>query len=246
MIGAIIANYNYGQWISNAIDSCHNQTLKTVPIVVDDCSTDSSVQIIRKHFHNLQKISTISYGVQYAVEIYEDGILVIGEENTGPSQARNVAIELCKNDFSAFQILDADDSMMPNKVETLLNHMRNDVGVVYADYDIFDETNKTLIREFKEPFSPTRLLQDCIVHSGALIKTATLLEVKQRYGYYYHPSLRCAEDYNLWISIMKLGWKIIHVPESLTLVKNHNNNSTNSVSKQKWNECLQLIREIHG
>ena len=43
------------------------------------------------------------------------------------------------------------------------------IGVVYGDYDTFHVNSNRTIREFKEPYSRTKLVKECIVHSGALI-----------------------------------------------------------------------------
>ena len=47
----VICNYNYSQFISEAITSCLNQTVPFHEIIiVDDGLTDESVQIVKEHF----------------------------------------------------------------------------------------------------------------------------------------------------------------------------------------------------
>ena len=51
MITTIIANYNYGSYVTEAIYSALNQTVKNKIIVIDDGSTDDSISRIMENFN---------------------------------------------------------------------------------------------------------------------------------------------------------------------------------------------------
>lgn len=227
----LIANYNYGHYIANAIDSALNQTVSNHIVVVDDCSTDNSQQVIADYFTSNPKTTHYEIGTVYNSDRVSAVFL---NKNGGPSRSRNIGINLFHADY--YQILDADDVMYPNKIERLLSQSGNGVGGVYADYDILDDTKSFAIREWKEPYSLNRLKQSCIIHSGTLINAEALKKVGL-----YREDMRVAEDYNLWVRMAKAGFIFRHIPESLTLVRTHMNNSTNSVPKEIWEKCWRQV-----
>lgn len=77
------------------------------------------------------------------------------------------------------------------------------------------------------------------MHAGALISKEALLKTVEPTGF-YDVNLRCAEDYDLWLRIAE-HFVIVHVPKSLSLVRNHSENSTNSVKKEIWERCWQIV-----
>ena len=47
-VSVIITNYNYGKYVSRAVRSCLNQSsVNHEVIVVDDCSTDGSLEVLQ-------------------------------------------------------------------------------------------------------------------------------------------------------------------------------------------------------
>lgn len=239
LVNVIIANYNYGKWLGKAINSAVNQDYQNKIItIIDDCSTDNSIEEIEKltksKFTNNILKSTIDNVSIVAIKL---------DKTYGPSHARNVAIEMTKEFVDIYAILDADDEMVPNKLTTCVSEMlqQSMIGVVYADYIIENIENKTKYIEYKEPFSRERLLQECIVHSGAIILKKALLDVKDEFGY-YDENMRTCEDYDLWIRISE-KYMIYHIAEPLTLVRVHNNNSTNTVDNSIWQQNWARISQ---
>lgn len=102
MVSVIIDNYNYGRFISDAIQSVLNQTYKDWElIVVDDGSTDDSVDIIKEYSDR-----------------YPDRICAIVKDNGGQASCFNVGYSNAKGDIIAF--LDSDDTWMPEKLERIV------------------------------------------------------------------------------------------------------------------------------
>jgi glycosyltransferase involved in cell wall biosynthesis len=90
----IVNNYNYGRFLSDAIDSALGQTYPTIEvIVVDDGSTDQSREIIRD---------------------YGDRIIPILKENGGQASALNAGFARSNGDIIIF--LDSDDILLPDTV----------------------------------------------------------------------------------------------------------------------------------
>lgn len=243
-VTTLIANYNYGKYINDAIDSCVKQTYKKQSIcIVDNGSTDGSIEKIKSRLSNIKRVDSNVDILQGKIDKIDTIFIDIGKP-IGPSAARNLGIEILKNHTDAFMILDADDIMMPEKIEkmvSVISRYNGQVGVVYADYNTLNVDTGNVIREYKEPFSQGRLHQECIVHSNALILKNALLQVKDQFGY-YDQHMRTAEDYDLWLRISE-KFMIYHIPEPLTLVRTHSENSTNTVDNSVWQQNWLRIQE---
>lgn len=102
LVSILINNYNYGDYVREAIDSALNQTYQNIEvIVVDDGSTDHSVDTIK------------SYG---------ERIVPIIKENGGQASAFNVGFSAAKGDLICF--LDSDDLFHLKKVEKIIEFFR--------------------------------------------------------------------------------------------------------------------------
>lgn len=243
-VNIIIANYNYSKWISSAIDSALGQTYKNIVIsVIDDCSTDNSVDIALKKL-NINKENVVKQE-DCDLWINEQGHQVIAlHKNSGPSVARNKAIDLNLSDCTFFTLLDSDDMIMPSKVEKLVNEILKfqGVGCIYADYFILNvETNEQKY-EYKRTYSGMKLLGECIVHSGCMFTKDSLLAAKDEYGF-FDPRIRGPEDYDLWIRMAEKA-TIMHYAEPLTIVRytgNNISNTKNEANKINYANGFQLI-----
>jgi len=90
----IIPNFNRENVIKNAIDSVINQTFgfeNIELIIVDDCSTDGSCDVINEYASKYDNINPI----------------FLDKNNGGPSIPRNIGIENASNEWVMF--LDSDD-----------------------------------------------------------------------------------------------------------------------------------------
>lgn len=187
MISIIIPSYNQAKYLSDAIDSCLMQTVPCEIIVVDDGSTDESLQIARQY--------------------EKDGVKVISQVNKGLASARNTGIMNATGDWIV--PLDADDVLIEIYISEVEKRIRDDVDVIapslktfgLAYDDIVLMANPTL-----EDFKGGNRLGYC-----AAIRKSVLTEVggyspKMRYGY---------EDLHLWINLLTRGCKIVSIPEVL-------------------------------
>jgi glycosyltransferase involved in cell wall biosynthesis len=232
-VAIICANYNYSDYVIEAIQSIESQTYEgEIRIyVVDDGSTDDSWSKLMEYNdgtdrHQFQRI-----------------------ENSGASVARNKAIEMCWDWADIIGVLDADDSYYPEKVEKLVNRLveHEEVGVAYADYkNVFPDYQK---REFKPSYSFSGLRWRCMVHSNSLIKKKYLNEVKLPNGEFFDSRLHgpasqgfigCTEDYDLWLRLSKVCI-ITHVPECLGIANQHGNNQSMKMTTEIFNEQAKIL-----
>jgi glycosyltransferase involved in cell wall biosynthesis len=95
LVSILIPAYNADRWISETINSALIQTWnKKEIIIVDDGSTDNTLQIARQFESKLVKVVT--------------------QENSGAASARNKAFKFAQGDY--IQWLDADDLLAPDKI----------------------------------------------------------------------------------------------------------------------------------
>ena len=119
LVSILINNYNYGHFLSEAIDSALNQTYSNIEvIVVDDGSSDNSHEIIK------------SYG---------DKIIPILKENGGQASAFNTGFAASKGEIIYF--LDADDISKPEKTAEVVKVFAEnpDIGWCFHTQEFFGE-----------------------------------------------------------------------------------------------------------
>lgn len=105
LLSVIIPTYNRGRLILNSVTSVLNQTYKNIElIVVDDCSTDNTEEILKSI--NDSRIKYVKL-----------------EKNSGACIARNKGIELSTGKFIAFN--DSDDLWITTKLEKQLCFLKN-------------------------------------------------------------------------------------------------------------------------
>lgn len=262
-VAIIISNYNYGEFVLDAIKSIENQTYKgDVRIyLVDDGSTDGSWEKIKDYLTNPDsaevgpsrgELST-PCGKETIEIIEQQGSQFIRIENSGASNARNVAIYSAMEWADVFGILDADDEYKPDKIKKFVEILELDplIGVVYGDYDIIKTygNNAYTKQELKESYSREKLMQRCIVHSGALIKKEYIKSVVLPNGEIYKTQLHgpasktfigCTEDYDLWVRLSD-HCMMAHVPESLSIVRETGQNQSMKMTTDIFNQNAKII-----
>ena len=98
LVSILINNYNYANYLAEAIDSALNQTYENIEvIVVDDGSTDNSAVVL---------------------DTYADRVQVIQKANGGQASAFNVGFAASQGEIICF--LDADDWFTPDKIARIV------------------------------------------------------------------------------------------------------------------------------
>ena len=120
VITVITPVYNGAAYIGETIDSVLDQSFTDFEyIIVDDCSSDSTPEILEKYALLDSRISIMKNDV-----------------NSGPLISRNNAIDRSKADYVAF--IDADDVWVSCKLQTQMTFMkRSSCGFSYTDFAIF-------------------------------------------------------------------------------------------------------------
>lgn len=257
-VAIIVSNYNYGAYVDKAIQSALAQDYKGElrVYIVDDGSSDDSwetISSITEHFGNMVVEKPYYNGPMEFRQ--SDNIYAYRINNSGASTARNVAIWMALEWADVFGILDADDEYRSNKVGILVHKLLeyDEIGVVYADYDIHRTYNNVdyIKQEYKYPYCKHTLQNQCIVHSGALIKKGALLAtiIKDAQEFFdsrlHGPSSKgfigCTEDYDLWLRLAEVCM-IAHVPQNLSYVRETGQNQSLKMTKGIFAHNMEVIK----
>ncbi|TFJ91566.1 glycosyltransferase family 2 protein [Lentibacillus salicampi] len=111
-VSVILPAYNAEDGISTAIESILSQTWQNLELlVVDDCSSDNTKEVIRDYMTKDSRISLLST-----------------PKNSGPYIARNIALKAATGEFVT--INDSDDWSHAEKIETQAKHLQNNKKVI--------------------------------------------------------------------------------------------------------------------
>lgn len=127
LVSVITPTYNCGKFIGETIESVLAQTYHNWEmIIVDDCSTDDTSEVIRKYTDNDDRIKYFCL-----------------EKNSGAAVARNKALNIAKGRWIAF--LDSDDLWLPNKLGSQIKFMEdNGYAFSYHEYSEISEKGEDL------------------------------------------------------------------------------------------------------
>jgi hypothetical protein len=118
----VVINYNYSEYVGQCIESALAQDHPNVRvIVVDDGSTDDSLEILK------------SYG---------ESITLISQENAGMMAASNKGFEACSADYVLF--LDADDYLYKAALSSVSMNCKKGVAKIHFRLDRRDNSGRLL------------------------------------------------------------------------------------------------------
>jgi len=123
-ISVVIPTYNAGTYIEECIVSVLEQKCPNIEIiVVDDCSTDNTREIVTKFDANIVKY------------------ICLEQNFGGPSKPRNVGVKAALGQFIV--MLDADDLLTTGSIQNRIEVLKadNEIACVFSDGKRFDETN---------------------------------------------------------------------------------------------------------
>lgn len=132
-VSIIIPGYNGDKYIKRCLLSLRNQTLGDIEIiVVDDCSTDMTLQIAEQQASEDSRVRVIAL-----------------PENQGRQKARKTGVVAAQGEYALF--LDDDDELLPETCEQLVNEMlQNPADVLH--YGIIVVAENGLSQEEADSF----------------------------------------------------------------------------------------------
>lgn len=241
-VTAVIPCHNHVQWVLDAIESVASQNYKNKRIVVvDDGSTDGSFERVADSLYKPRRLTDkdVRIAVGRTPNHPVDLIIYRFETASGPSFARNHGIKAAWDGTDIFAFLDSDDMYEPGKISQSVERFMEApqlVGAVYSDYDTLSPKG-TRFREYKEPYSRARLVQECIVNCDSLVNKAALGAAGL-----FDEELRVCEDFDLWLRISE-SHTLVHIPESLVTIRVGSHSATGNVQKDVWEACYKRVMQ---
>ncbi|MTJ10462.1 glycosyltransferase family 2 protein [Anabaena sp. UHCC 0204] len=233
-ISVIIPVYNSEKTVAETLESVLAQTYGDLEvIIVDDGSTDKSIEICR--------------------QFKDERIKIIHQQNRGLAGARNTGIRHAQGEFLGF--VDSDDLWLPQKVEKHLQHLDNspNVGVSFSRSRFIDEQGKPL-GIYQMPkltnITPEYLFCRNPIGNGSsvVIRRDVLTAIKfeanlhgEVEDFYFDDRFRQSEDIECWLRIaLQTNWKIEGIPEALTLYRLNSGGLSANLLKQyeSWEQIL--------
>jgi glycosyltransferase involved in cell wall biosynthesis len=206
LVSVIIPTFNNSPVVRQAVDCILDQNYPNCEIIViDDGSTDNTETYLRA--------------------LYEDKILYIRQENTGPAGARNRGIRLSSGKY--IQFLDADDLLDREKISIQVKMMKNirSPVVSYCDYK-YQYMDGSPVK-FK-PLSP--VLQHADPFDDLMMNWETSLTIPihcflfdsvffKDNGIAFDETLPSNEDWNCWMDVLALQPTVLFVNRVLAFYR---------------------------
>ena len=226
IVSVIIPNYNNANYIVDTIESGLAQDYpNTEIIVIDDGSTDGSIEILRKYGNQIRVIST---------------------NHRGASAARNSGILAARGDLIA--LMDSDDIWLPNKLTLQVTHMLEGTldlvycgGRQFGDIDInariySPQYEGNCRKAFEDNPTSAVIVLGC---SGAIFRKSLL----SFSGLFDTTFQNAAEDWDFFRRYC-VNTKVGFVKEELVLYRKHSNNLSSSSLYDYYNGNCNAVRKM--
>ena len=223
LISIIVPLYNSEKYIHETILSVVNQTYPNWElIIIDDCSSDNSLNIVKKIMQNDKRVKLITNDVNFG----------------SAAKPRNIGIRHAKGQYIAF--LDSDDVWDKNKLQEQLEYMRSTGSTISCtDLTEIDRTGNINPRKnklFKIIFSilPSYSLSLLLI-TNRVCTSSVMLKRSLLNGLLFDEDKKIApvEDYHLWLSILlsNRAKKIDRLKKNLVMYRVHDENISSDYSE---------------
>lgn len=252
VVTVIVPNYNHSQYLRKRLDSVYDQTYKNIQVVLlDDVSTDNSVEILREYKERYPEITT----------------LIVNEKNSGSPFAQwRKGIENAIGDF--IWIAESDDWCDNTFLEKVLGEFCDESVMLSFARSVFVKENKQVwtIEEYLNDVSGNAFMRsfvmsahECVnkyfskkniipnVSSCIFRKPASLtLFDNQRWN-----SMKVCGDWILYLYLIR-GGSIAYTCETTNYYRQHDSNTSVGLhSKDRYyeehqyvGECLALLYKL--
>lgn len=213
LVSVITPVYNKEKYIEATIQSVKSQTYENWELViVDDCSTDQSAEIVKQYAKNDERIR-----------------YYLNENNSGAAESRNRAIELSKGEYIAF--LDSDDLWSPDKLEKQLEFMqKRQCAFCFSACNVIDMNGQPngKVRPVPESVDYKTLLK------GNVIPCLTVVLERKCFSNIRMKKMG-HEDYILWLDLLQQCGSAYGINEVLGSYREYGSSlSSNKLTAIKW------------
>lgn len=198
MLTFIVTNFNYSKYLRQCLDTIIPQLSEdTRCVVVDDGSTDNSLELLRTYSSKYLKI----------IECCNSGIEVACNIGMLYAQSRYV----CR--------VDADDVLEPDFVAKTRGSMEAGHDVIYGDYDHIDQYSNVTSEVFLPDFDKTEIQE-----RGDFLATGTIVSFRalREAGFYSLRKRNCGlENFELILKLLHRNNRFLKLNEKLFRYRMH-------------------------
>lgn len=233
----LIANYNNGKFFQDCYDSITAQTYGNwEAIIVDDCSTDNSVEIIKELIGDDTRFK-----------------LHFNEKNSGVGFTKGKLIELAEGEICGY--VDPDDAILPEAISKAVEIFTNpDVSLTYSRFIKCDENLNPVSenKSVKQILNGDPYFFNCpiVINHFVCFRRKTYFETGKM-----NPNLKIAEDQDLYLKLYEKG-KAVFIDQANYLYRFHQGGISQNDNKKKsyayWSEAIfnamkrRGLKEING
>lgn len=224
LVSVVMPVYNSARFLRQAIESVLSQTYRNIELImVDDCSTDESLQIMREYEAADERVC-----------------IIVNETNHGVARTRNRGIQAAKGEYIA--LLDSDDVWKDVKIERQIQLLvENNADIAYCSVDFIDEAGNKMGRSFIVPCETDykEMMYRCYFICSTVVVKASMLKTHLFRTDYYH------EDFLLWTELLALPAKTVGDQTVMALYRQINDSRSGdkvNAAKHRW----KIYREALG
>ena len=199
VISVALPVYNGERYLAEAIESILAQTYTDFElIIIDDGSTDNTLQILRMY------------------QIRDPRIRLIARENRNLATTLNDIVDVARGQWIAS--MDRDDISLPQRFERQLEWLEQTGADICGSWvQVFGTADK---RTLKHPQSDVAIKMEMLfsspfAHPTVMMNTGLIKQLR------YDKAWEKCEDYDLWERAVHAGWKMTNVQEVLLLYRQH-------------------------
>lgn len=186
LVSIITPAYNSEKFIEETIKSVIGQTYSNWEmIIVDDCSTDKTCEIVNKWTKIDERIKFIK-----------------NKQNLGAAASRNIALENSRGRFIAY--LDADDLWFPNKLSKQIKFMiEKNYAFSCCSYEVIDSdgNSKNKFIKMKDRVDYRGFLTNNLLQTVGIMVDLEVIERNRL----VMPNMRRRQDAATWLQILRNG-----------------------------------------
>lgn len=224
-LSVILPVYNAEDYISEAVDSVLSQDFESFElIIIDDCSTDSSYEILKKKSESDSRI-----------RLYKN------EVNLRLIKTLNLGLSLAKGKYVAR--MDADDVCRRDRFTKQYSYIsKGNVAIVGSNYKVFG-TKERLIKLPEDDTSCKLSLLTCSPFCHPVVMMN--LDIIKGNGLEYDENYIHAEDFEFFIKLSKCG-EVHNIQEQLINYRYHDSQISNVHKNQQIESRVKAILEHYN
>lgn len=207
-----MCTYNGAAYLQKQLQSICSQTYKNIElVVVDDGSTDNTFTILSELTDKAR------------IKVYRN------EFNLGFIRNFEKAVSLCTGEFIALS--DQDDIWLPEKIETLLRAIEDNI-LVYADAELIDHEDNSLHTFVSDVVNPVKTNNPLPLLFNNCAPGNSLFFRRELVGYALPFPEKIFHDWWLMYTAASIG-RIAYVAAPLVKYRQHEANLTNMTHHRK-------------